>query len=486
MSNIHVTRSTSNPAAAPTDSGAHWINTANGNHYLAKGTATVADWVLIASAAAYVPYTGATTDVNLGANGLTANDAAIGTGGASNTIGDASGGSGTQQDNASYNYTANSEDHQIKVWAYKDSGNNRVYSANPLTINFTADSSLNQFRILWAWGAVTGASGYKINVTQIASATVDRWLETASTSFTDDNYRYSWTASNNVVTPASPTPFYSATGLTVNDHAEVKGNLTVGLELIADKATLEEKLVLGGGASRTEINKNGYSGIGKAPITTSNFHIYNPEFDTTPSPTIDTLSLESAVGDTELTLYAGDTTAHGPGFSAGINFRDGTQIWQMSTNLIDVGNNWNWQDSTTSNIPLTLTSIDGFVGINNIAPTKQLEVTGDTLLDGSLTVTEAAILKNSAISASAIDWALGNVFTKTLSANTTFTFSNMTDGQTIVVRLTNTASNYTVTWPTVKWSGGVAPTMTIGAKDDVYTFIRIGSTTYGSAVQNCS
>jgi hypothetical protein len=74
--------------------------------------------------------------------------------------------------------------------------------------------------------------------------------------------------------------------------------------------------------------------------------------------------------------------------------------------------------------------------------------------------------------------------TKTLGANTTFTFSNATDGQTIVVALTNTASNYTVTWPTISWTGGVAPTQTIGAKTDVYTFIKIGSTYYGSVVQN--
>jgi hypothetical protein len=54
------------------------------------------------------------------------------------------------------------------------------------------------------------------------------------------------------------------------------------------------------------------------------------------------------------------------------------------------------------------------------------------------------------------------------------------------VRLTNTASNYTVTWPTVKWSGGAAPTMTTGAKTDIYTFIYDGTDVFGSAVQNMS
>jgi hypothetical protein len=94
----------------------------------------------------------------------------------------------------------------------------------------------------------------------------------------------------------------------------------------------------------------------------------------------------------------------------------------------------------------------------------------------------------SAIAALDIDWSLlyasGGLYTKTLSANSTITFSNMTAGQTIIVRLTNTGANYTVTWPTILWAGGVAPTMTIGAKSDVYTFVFDGSDVFGSYVQD--
>lgn len=308
-----------------------------------------------------------------------------GSGGTSTTIANPSGGSATQDDGVSYNFTANSETHTIFVYAYKDSGNNRVYSATPLQIDLVADSSLNQHRILWSWSATAGATGYKIHKTLEANVVVNKWLTVATNSFTDDQYNFYWTASNSVVTPSSPTPFYSATALSIADHGEVLGNLTVGLALTADSATLEEKLVLGSGASRTEINKNGPSSIGKAPIANSNFHIYNPN-TVNAAPNIDsTLSLESALGDTELTLFAGDTTAHGPGYSAAINFVDGTQAWQMSTNLIDVGNNWNWQDSTTSNIPLTLESVTGFVGINITDPAFQLDVDGNTNILGNLT-----------------------------------------------------------------------------------------------------
>jgi hypothetical protein len=87
----------------------------------------------------------------------------------------------------------------------------------------------------------------------------------------------------------------------------------------------------------------------------------------------------------------------------------------------------------------------------------------------------------SAIAALAINWGLAPTFTKTLGAGSnTFTFSGQVAGQVIVVRLTGAAS--TVTWPTVKWAGGVAPTQTASGTD-VYTFFYDGTSTYGSVVQ---
>lgn len=94
----------------------------------------------------------------------------------------------------------------------------------------------------------------------------------------------------------------------------------------------------------------------------------------------------------------------------------------------------------------------------------------------------------SAVVASDINWASllnsGGLYTKTLSANTTFTFSGASAGQVINIRLTNTASNYTVTWPTVKWSGGTTPTMTTGAKSDIYSIFYDGTSYFGVAAQN--
>ncbi len=88
---------------------------------------------------------------------------------------------------------------------------------------------------------------------------------------------------------------------------------------------------------------------------------------------------------------------------------------------------------------------------------------------------------SSAISALDIDWSGPMVRTKTLSAGSnTFTFSNTTSRATIVVVLTGAAS--TVVWPTVQWTNGAAPTQTASGTD-VYTFVKAGSTFYGSVVQ---
>ena len=113
------------------------------------------------------------------------------------------------------------------------------------------------------------------------------------------------------------------------------------------------------------------------------------------------------------------------------------------------------------------------------------------LYGGTGATTKAAANQNltpatTTISASSIDWTQGNSFYKALSANTTFTFTGAVDGQIITVTLLNTASNYTVTWPTIKWTGNTAPVMTTGAKYDVYTIYynaTVGAY-FGSYVQN--
>lgn len=76
-----------------------------------------------------------------------------------------------------------------------------------------------------------------------------------------------------------------------------------------------------------------------------------------------------------------------------------------------------------------------------------------------------------------IDWSIGTIHTQTISSNVTYTFSNTRDGQVIYV-LIDSSGDYTITWPTVLWTRGVAPEQTPSGVD-LYTFMKVGINIYG-------
>ena len=77
-----------------------------------------------------------------------------------------------------------------------------------------------------------------------------------------------------------------------------------------------------------------------------------------------------------------------------------------------------------------------------------------------------------AVSALDINLSTGNYFTKTISGNSTFTFSNPPSSGTVgSFTLELTHSSGTVTWPSsVKWPADTAPTLTTG-KTHVFVFV---------------
>jgi hypothetical protein len=82
----------------------------------------------------------------------------------------------------------------------------------------------------------------------------------------------------------------------------------------------------------------------------------------------------------------------------------------------------------------------------------------------------------------------GTVQTATLTASTpcTFTMPTATAGKSFILVLTQASSGMTTaTFTGVKWAGGTAPTITATASAvDIISFIAVGSTWYGSAIQN--
>ena len=82
------------------------------------------------------------------------------------------------------------------------------------------------------------------------------------------------------------------------------------------------------------------------------------------------------------------------------------------------------------------------------------------------------------LSGTDIDPANGQIQTKTISANTTFTES-LSAGESVLLMLT--AASYTVTWPTITWVGGSAPTLASSGATAIELW-KVSTTLYGARV----
>lgn len=99
------------------------------------------------------------------------------------------------------------------------------------------------------------------------------------------------------------------------------------------------------------------------------------------------------------------------------------------------------------------------------------------------TVTNYTETPYTANSSTAITLALtnGTVQIITLTGNATITMPTAVSGKSFIMFLKQDATgSRTVTWSTVKWSGGTAPTITSTAsKQDIYSFFSDGTNWYG-------
>jgi len=64
-----------------------------------------------------------------------------------------------------------------------------------------------------------------------------------------------------------------------------------------------------------------------------------------------------------------------------------------------------------------------------------------------------------------------------------YTFSNLSDGQTITVELTSPGGGATSSFTGATWAGGAAPVQTSPSGTDVYTFVKVKTNVRGSVVQ---
>ena len=122
--------------------------------------------------------------------------------------------------------------------------------------------------------------------------------------------------------------------------------------------------------------------------------------------------------------------------------------------------------------------VDQSSGSSGVAATGGT-FTGSVTFEDAINENVFAITDASSV---ALDPDNGMMQTWTLGANRTATDS-LTAGQTMLLIVTASGSNYTVTWPTMTWVGGSAPTLG-GATPTAIELFKVGSTLYGATVGN--
>jgi hypothetical protein len=164
-----------------------------------------------------------------------------------------------------------------------------------------------------------------------------------------------------------------------------------------------------------------------------------------------------------------------------------------STDDLSIGSNSSGQISLAVNGDATFGSIfyddsTGRTGINNVAPTTELDVTG-TLTANSLnfqTYTEKVeTIGTIGTSTYNVDLSLANTFDLTLGTDVTITFTNpvssgFTKPITLIVRQPSSSPGKLLTVTGAQYTDGVTPVLSTGASQkDVLSFWSIdGGTTY--------
>jgi hypothetical protein len=274
--------------------------------------------------------------------------------------------------------------------------------------------------------------------------------------------------------------------LNVTGNADVDGDLTVtgsinasisGVAATADALTTARTITLGGDVSGAA-NFDGSSNITITTVIADDSHNHT-------IANVD--GLQAALDSKSATLSNLGVTAN----IAELNILDGVFATTAELNILDGVTastaELNFVDGVTSNIQTQLdTKLTSF----------SLETyTGDVDIDGELIVSsynETYQAVTSSSNATTINCETGNVFSNTLSENTTFTFSNppangTAYGFSLKIVQDASASGYTVTWPAaVVWpnsdqyaaTGAPRLTSTASAVDQFVFYTHDGGTTW--------
>lgn len=198
-------------------------------------------------------------------------------------------------------------------------------------------------------------------------------------------------------------------------------------------------------------------------------------------------------GFTPISLYYSTTASTVPtagNLVAGelaINTADGKLYFKNSSNVVTL-----LASSAAASLTLPLSVANGGTGVTTSTGTTNVVLSNTpTLVNPTITdYTESVVTIGTVGASHTLSLTNGTVQTATLTASTpcTFTMPTATAGKSFILRLTQAATGMTTaTFTGVKWAGGTAPTITATASAvDIISFMSVGSTWYGSAIQNLS
>ena len=136
---------------------------------------------------------------------------------------------------------------------------------------------------------------------------------------------------------------------------------------------------------------------------------------------------------------------------------------------------------STTEVDATVVKQNGSVVANEEDLATLLPKSGGTM-NGAITALRETKV---AMGADNIDLATGNVFTKTITATTTLTVSNVLasgNANRFILELTNGGA-YAITWFSgIKWAGGTVPTLTASGVDILGFYSHDGGTTYRAVI----
>lgn len=379
----------------------------------------------------------------------------------------------------------------VLVIAYTDNTTSNLNLNDVITDVYVSGASLNATTNVLTLANANGGASVVVNLSDFVNSAE---LNTAMATKADASH----THSGYVSTESDPVFMASQARNITAGHIAVLNN-TSGTN------TGDQTSVSGNAGTATKLATartiNGVSFDGSADITISAVdpiaRIASSEKGAANG--VATLGSDSKIPTTQLPSYVDDVLEFANLAAFPINGESG-KIYVA----IDTNKSYRWSGSVY--VYITSGSVDSVsgktgvvtlekadVGLGNVDNTsdvnKPISTATQSALDTKATSVKPVLMGlievKVAMSTNNINMYSGNLFTKTISANTTFTISNPSasgNANSFILELTN-AGAYAVTWFSgVKWSGGIAPTLTASGVDILGFYSHDGGVTWRGTV----